>query len=441
MQTAYVPIGVPTFDLECAQKEFEASVRLIREIDSGAVCPEEMLLSMDKLDAFLDILDPDFLIIQNITFANSAYCAEIISRFPDCPVLLWTLFEPVVDGGRLRLNSLTGAYSAANCMKSMGREDFGYVLGSVESSDTRKAISSSMKAAALKKHLRTVTMASVGHTPQGFGFGRALDSEMRRFFGVNLISIEARELMEKALSYDVNDCTEYRKYFEERCVSYDSIPNERLEAFFRLFKAYDEFVKTNRVQILSSRCWPDFFTSYGTPVCAVLSLLNDKGISAACESDAFGALSMYVSSFFTGSPVFFGDPVSIDEEKNTLTYWHCGMAPTSLACSPCIGVHPNRKIGPVMDFACRGDEKVTIFRIGRNPDATFRVFVSTGTSVSTQKQFIGTSVVVKTDGVAKDIIRGSVTAGWEPHFVVAYGDIRKELVEWARMMGLPIEEY
>ena len=36
-QIAYVPIGVPTFHLESAQKEFDKSVALIKESD-GCLC-------------------------------------------------------------------------------------------------------------------------------------------------------------------------------------------------------------------------------------------------------------------------------------------------------------------------------------------------------------------------------------------------------------------
>ena len=83
--------------------------------DSG-VYPEKMLLTIGDLDEFLDKINPDLIVLQNITFANAAYASEVLKRF-SCPVLLWTLREPVIDGGRLRLNSLTGAYSAANAIK------------------------------------------------------------------------------------------------------------------------------------------------------------------------------------------------------------------------------------------------------------------------------------------------------------------------------------
>lgn len=54
-----------------------------------------------------------------------------------------------------------------------------------------------------------------------------------------------------------------------------------------------------------------------------------------------------------------------------MTYWHCGTAACSLAhpqTKATMGVHPNRKIGPVMDFGVKPCENVTVFRIGRKPD-------------------------------------------------------------------------
>lgn len=45
-------------------------------------------------------------------------------------MLLWTLREPVIDGTRLRINSLTGAYSAANAIRAFRKDsDFEYVYG------------------------------------------------------------------------------------------------------------------------------------------------------------------------------------------------------------------------------------------------------------------------------------------------------------------------
>ena len=441
-EALYIPIGVPTFHLESAGTEFEKSISLLKSIDESIKVPDEMLLSLDKLNAFLDGKNPDLLIVQNITFANAAYISEVLRKF-DAPVLLWTLREPVIDGGRLRLNLLTGAYSAANALKGFGRA-FEYIFGSPEENRVQDKIRAVYNAARVKKALKSLNVLQVGHTPQGFGFGRALDIEMMQTFGANLLSIEARELIDSAKAYSDDEIKEYLSDAKKRINALDDIDKKNVLDFARLYKAYADYVKANNIGALSSRCWPDFFTSFGTPVCSVLGILNDLGVSSACEADTYGALSMFVSQYLTGKAAFFGDPVSMDENENTLTFWHCGMAPCSLAredTGACAGVHCNRKIGPTLEFGCKAEEKVTVFRIGKKADGSFRFFVCSGEALDKPKQFFGTSIVVKTQNSAFDILNSSVNAGWEPHFAIAMGDIEEEVKALGNMLGVEVEAY
>ena len=440
--SAYIPIGVPTFHLESAQKEFDKSVALLRSLDENVAVPKEMLLSLDKLRAFLAEVQPDLAIVQNITFANAAYMSEVLHSF-DCPVLLWTLREPVIDGGRLRLNSLTGAYSAANIMRACGKR-FAYVFGAPQEEATKAQIGAVIAAAKVKKAVSALRLLQIGHTPEGFGFGRALDSEMLSVFGVRLTSIEARELIDRAKGYSDDEIASYLATAGARIRGLDKTPEKNKLDFARLFKAYDTYVKENNIGAVSSRCWPDFFTSFGTPVCAVLAMLGDDGVPAACEADSYGALSMFIGQSLTGKPTFFGDPVSLDEGENTVTLWHCGTAACSLAredTGAVCDVHCNRKIGPTLDFGCKAEPKVTIFRIGREPDGTFRFFICGGEALDKPKQFNGTSIVIKTTAPARDVVEGSVKNGWEPHFVVAMDDVTAELKALAQMYGVPVEAY
>lgn len=443
-QVAYIPVGAPTFHLESAQAEFEKSINLLKSITPNVVVPDKMLLTIPDLEEFLGKIEPNLVVLQNITFANAAYASQVLKRF-DCPVILWTLREPVIDGGRLRLNSLTGAYSAANTLHAFGNTRFAYTFGSPEEECVINALKATVSAAQIKYKMRGMKMAAVGHTPQGFGFGRALDSELLAVFGVDLEAIEARELIDKAKAYTDEECDEYLEKTRKRVVGLDSVPVERQRDHARLYKAYDEYTKQNNIGALASRCWPDFFTAYGTPVCTVLAMLNDLGVAASCEADIYGALSMYIGMQLTNKPVFFGDPVSLDEKTNSITYWHCGTAACSLARKDTgaqIGVHPNRKIGPAMDFGCEACEKVTVFRIGRKPDGSFRFFLMNGKALDMPKQFCGASVVVETTGGnSKDIVVKSVKDGWEPHFVVVYGDVMAELKALADMLDVEICEY
>jgi len=444
LEVVYLPIGVGTFHLESAQKLFEDSIKLLKKIFPDVKYPRDMLLELDKLRDFTSDLNPSLLIVQNITFANAAYMNEIMRTFRNCDVLLWTLREPVIDGGRLRLNSLTGAYSAANSMHNFGCENFQYVYGSPEEIHVYQSLKSTIKAATVKQDLKNLRIASVGHTPEGFGFGQALDSELLNTFGVTQISVEARELMQKANSYVSGDYENTYQEADSKLKNLYETKQENMDAFIRLYKAYEDFVDENNIGAIASRCWPDYFTEYGTPVCAVLGMLNDKLKIASCETDIYGALSMYIGSKLTDSPTFFGDPVSLSEDENTITFWHCGTAACSLA-HPAkgaeLGVHPNRKIGPTMEFGVKPVEKATVFRVGRRPDGSFRFFVTSGSVLDKPKQFSGTSLVFKTAGSAKEIIHASVQDGWEPHFAIVYEDVIKELKILADMLDLDIYIY
>lgn len=438
----YIPIGVPTFHLESAQREFDKSVRLLKSINPGVICPDKMLLDINSLNDFLEGKNPDLAIVQNVTFANAAYISQVL-RKTHCPVLLWTLREPQSNGGRLCLNSLTGAFSAGNTLNALGRK-FEYLLASPDEASAENNIKSFVSAVALKKAVESLNILQVGHTPEGFGFGRALDGEMLKVFGARLISIEARELIDKAKLFSESDVSEYIERAKASINGLDKIEHKNVVDFARLFRAYDEYTKQNNISALSSRCWPDFFTAFGTPVCAVLGMLNDLGVSSACEADTYGALSMYIASQLTGKASFFGDPVSINEADNSVTFWHCGMAPCSLAredSGACAGLHCNRKIGPTLEFGCKAEKNVTVFRVGKRPDGSFRFFIAKGEALDRPQQYFGTSIVVKTQNNVGEIINRAVKEGWEPHFAVAMGDVSAELEAFAGLLNIEAEKF
>ena len=444
IQIVYVPIGVGTYHMETAADLFNRSVAALKGISEDVSVPEKVLLTVDEVADFVKDKTPDLIILQNITFANAAYASEILRRF-DCPIVLWTLREPVIDGGRLRSNSLTGAYSAANTITAFrGEGKFEFIFGSPEEEDVKKELTACIKACEVMASLKDLKMSAIGHTPQGFGFGRALDAELLKYFGVRLEAIEARELIEKANSYTDEDCAKDLAEAKEKVVGLDAMPEKNVKDFARLYKAYKTYITEGGIGAVSSRCWPDFFVSFGTPVCMVLSLLNAMNVPASCEADVYGALSMFIGTKLTGGATFFGDPVAMDEEEGTITYWHCGMAACNLArcdTGANVGVHPNRKIGPVMDFGCKASEDATIFRISRKPDGSFRFMIAEGSVLDKPKQFNGTSIVVKTDEPAEKIVTDTIKKGMEPHYVVIYNRVGNELEKLAHMLDIEVVRY
>ncbi|XFA98174.1 fucose isomerase [Candidatus Izemoplasma sp. B36] len=442
-EVLYCPIGVPTFHLESAEKMFNDSVELLKSINKDVIVPDNMLLSMEDLKSFIKDKNPDLVIIQNVTFANSSYSTEIYKTF-DSQFILWTLREPVIDGGRLRLNSLTGAFSAGNAFYQMKDNNLLYMFGSPNEAEIQNRLSKIIKAAQVKHEMKGMNLLMIGHTPQGFGFGRALDLDMAKSFGVNLLAIESRELTNIAKSLKEEEASEAKQIADSKMVDLNKTNKRNRVDFYKLYQVYKDYIQKNNIKAIASRCWPDFFTDYGTPVCGVLGMLNDEKIAAACEADAYGALTMHIGNQFTEESGYFGDPVSLDENENTITFWHCGTSACSLArkdTGALTGVHPNRKIGPTMEFGLKPSKNATIFRIGRKPDGTFRFLLIKGEILDKPKQFFGTSMVVRVEQEVKPLITKLVKDGWEPHYVVLYGDAIEEIEILAEMLNIEVCKY
>ena len=435
MKILYIPIGVGTYHMETANAQFEASVELLKQICPEITVPEGLLLSVPEVAAFLKGQAPDLVILQNVTFANAAYTMEVL-RQTDCPVVLWTLREAASEtGGRLKMNALTGAFSSANTLHQLRDEETLFIFGGPDEAEVSRQLKTAIQAAEARVALKDLKIAAIGHTPQGFGFGRALDVDMMKTFGCELVSLEARELIDRAKNSEPLESPMALPGLEQT-------PERNRTDFMRLYRAYKDYVQENGIGALASRCWPDFFVDFGTPVCSVLSLLNAEGIPSACECDIYGALSMYLGQLFTGQSSFFGDPVALDEQESTLTFWHCGMASCSLAREdqgPAIGVHPNRKIGPTMEFGLKPAEKVTLFRVGRDKDGSFRFFLAQGKALDRPRQYLGTSVVVQTETPVRRLVDFLIANGYEPHYAVIYGDAADGLEMLGKMLGLKVD--
>lgn len=442
IKVAFFPLARTTFFMPSAEENFKKSCDTLQGIFKGISIPKELITSTEALEEFADTLtEQDLIIYQCTTFIGGEFVTELTRRF-NCPIVIWSVREPSIDGGRLKLNSLTGAFSAGNSIHMQGRQ-YEFVFGNCEEEDVIEKLRKIGRATEMIKKLKNLVIGVVGSQPAGFGFGAVDQSELAGTLGTRIAQIEAAGIMSKAKSYSTEDIAQALEELKSRTKGWETIPKENLEKYARLRTAYQGFVKETGAKAVASRCWPDFFTGFGAPVCSILSMLNDNGIPSSCETDIGGAISMFIGAGFTGEATYFGDPVAFDEDCDSIVYWHCGAGASSLASKkegPKLGVHPNRKIGPTMEFGLKSGD-VTVLRLGKDKDG-FRMFIMKGEALEEPQKFFGTSVTVRPEGGrASKKIAEFVKAGWEPHFVVAYGDVVEEIKIMCNFLGIKFYEY
>ena len=139
---------------------------------------------------------------------------------------------------------------------------------------------------------------------------------------------------------------------------------------------------------------------------------------------------------------FLADLVRVDDEANTATFWHCGLAPVGLAANPGEArqeTHCNRGVGVAGNFPLRPG-RVTIARLGWLCGSDYRLLLAGGEALSGPNRFKGNSVDVRLDGDALTTVRTLVERGFEHHTVLVWTEMRPQLRRAAQFLGLKLVE-
>ena len=173
-----------------------------------------------------------------------------------------------------------------------------------------------------------------------------------------------------------------------------------------------------------------------TPPCAAWMLLQDQGVTAGCEADLFGSLSLMLSSFLLGRPGYMNDPVP-ETVKNLLIAAHCtsGSRIAGFEAEPAPYIlrdHSESALGVSPQVLWPADAKATLLRF----EGTGELIVDVGTVVANVDTppagGCRTSVEIRMDRVrdARDVL------GF--HQVVVLGDHARELEAFCQLYGIEV---
>ena len=130
----------------------------------------------------------------------------------------------------------------------------------------------------------------------------------------------------------------------ERTCNYAEVPEnykEKLGLQAKFSVAVEDWIEANDVQAVAIQCWDSLEQNYGCAPCVTMSMLGDKLIPAACETDIAGAVSMYALTLASGKASALLDwNNNFAEDRNKCVCTHCGNYPKSF-------VQNNLKLGPL----------------------------------------------------------------------------------------------
>ena len=444
LRIAFYPLIRTTFDVAFA----EEMIRMAREAVTAAgleiTGPAKAITDLPSAQsaaADLDSSAVDLILIFQATFADSTIVTALTADV-DAPVFLWGVPEPWT-GGRLRLNSLCGINLAGHAL-TLQKRKYQYAYGSPQDPAVFQKIRSLATAGSLRRRLRSARLGVIGEHPVGLDTCHLDEEGLKKTFGVEIKKIELAELFARARKIPTPILDQTRSLLDARLDNLAALEQAPLNGTLSAYHAMKEIAGEQELDGLAVRCWPEFFTELGCAACGAMSMLTDglgqaAPLPCSCEADINGTLTQLILQWVSGSPAFGTDIVGVNQEKNRIALWHCGLAPMAMADpahQPHGAIHSNRGVPLVMDFPLKPGA-VTIARISQST-GSLRLVLGKGEMLSEPKPFSGTSGTLKLTCSAQEFLNLLMAEGLEHHISLTYGDYFVALQAFADLVGLPV---
>jgi len=208
-----------------------------------------------------------------------------------------------------------------------------------------------------------------------------------------------------------------------------SIPREKVVKQARLGVVVDRWMERHGCDASAIQCWDSVQENFGCATCLSMSMMSEKLMPSACETDVAGAVSMYALALASGAPSALLDwNNNYAKEPDTCVCTHCGNFPrTFMGTVPEISnldvigttVGPEKCFGAVKGKVAPGP--MTYFRISTD-DTRGRVKAYLGQGEFTDQPFpMDGGIAVTRVPRLRALLGHLVRQGFEHHVAMVRG--------------------
>ena len=451
----YLALARETFDVEYAESKFEIAKSLLLSLSPDAIGFENLITNDEDADSALSFFNSnDFekIFLFQTTFTDAKFLLNFAKSIQK-PICIVSFPEPRT-GGRLRLNSICGLNLA---MHSLIKNDITPDFVIMEEDDKANKMSfsnfieSQNESNKIAWDIATIaninadfdysidkqTIGIIGTRPEGFDTCDYDSNEVTSKLNVSLVDLELEDLFDEAKDIEVETIVKTKSTVSSYLAGTEELVQEEFDKSLSIFHGLENLKDKHNLDAFAIRCWPETFTEYGCASCGPMAMMNEKKVSCACEADVLGGISCNILNQMNNNPSLLVDIVDVDKSDNSLVFWHCGLAPISMAKEGTArsGIHSNRKKPLLHDFSLKEGE-ITIFRVSK-ARGRLQFFVMKGQVLDRPNSFSGTSGVINLGENSAHKLEQMFKGGLEHHVAFTYGDISDKLIHFGQQMDIP----
>jgi len=433
-----VALARSTFDVPYAEQMANTAWETLQDLDVNLAGSKDLLFDAPAVESAISKLQKqtlDLLLVMQVTFSDATMTVKLADSI-DAPVLLWSFPEPR-SGGRLRLNSVCGVNLAAHALARAGKT-FSFLHRDADEKVSLQILLDTAKAGYVKRKLAEARIGIIGQHPDGFDTC-TYDTEMLSRFGLSVDFIELQELFKRAELIPAEETDEVYDRVQADLGNLNALEQEPLRKSLKIYSALRGLAVEKKYNGLAVRCWPEMFTEFGCAACGPMAMMNEELIPCACEADVYGTISTLILQGLNDAPAFMTDMVDFNPKDNSGVFWHCGLAPLSMADQEGpirATIHSNRKLPLLNEFPLKPG-RITFARLSQSKNLT-RLAIGSGEIIRAPMSFSGTSGVVRFDRPVEEVLETIIMEGLEHHVSMAYGDCGESLKKLAGMMDIPV---
>jgi L-fucose isomerase-like protein len=421
---AVLPIG--EFDTDVVKNETDAIIRAFDRPDTHLIVadPVSNKEAAQKSVLILSEKDPDLLLII-VLRGLSAEIIELAVLTSPVPALICPL------QGRFALPSSVLAMGALRATKIPVE----LVYAPPDHPDFVERLGPIVNAARAFSLLRKSRIGIIGGLFPNLVSCRYDPQIINSRLGVTLLPITF-DTVRSSMQNSVNPPQALEKIHKQIVSSYkvEAGQENALDPGIKLHMALKRLAVENKLDGFATECWSGFPRELGLNPC--LGFIEDA-YALACEGDAMLCISLLIVRYLTSRSAFVGDLFDLDLD-NVLILTHCG-ASASLASKKSELVLAKSQIAQE-----RGFETMTCRpRLDRGPVTVFRFYGS-----ECDKLHLASGELVECEQSPNLTAKVKIDADrWDfldqcfgNHYLVAAGDIKRELKLLCKWLGITIFE-
>lgn len=298
----------------------------IESLAEARICAELFRKHRDEIDGILVTL-PNFgdeRAVANTIRFSGLNVPVLVHAFNDDP-------QHMLMGNRR--DSFCGKMSVCNNLRQYGIK---YSLTTRHTVDPEDALfQQDLKrfgaTCRIVRALRGARVGMIGARPTAFNTVRYSEKLLEQA-GITVETLDLSELLGWINRMSDTDAPVKAKLDAIRAYTQTAgIPEKSLFKMAKLGAAIDQWMTDNQLVATAIQCWTALQEFYGVVPCTLMSMMSNKLMPSACETDIAGLLGMYILDAATGQPAALLDwNNNYGTDPNKGVVFHCSNLPKDI---------------------------------------------------------------------------------------------------------------